>query len=395
MTYFIFNDRFSANVGDGLLSECLEWGLRRSMPDRTIRTIDIDGKTDYPHESSNKKINRLQNIIPRRLRRTVKDYLNLFRMQARLEKAIAQNGDSAQAFIIGGGHLITATSTYFPTRIHALSAIARREGIKFYIQSVGVSNPVEWKKTGRKFLQTVLDGNPDLSYVSVRDELSASYWGQAFSNSPPLHIVRDPGLLAIDVYGQKKNQDSATLRIGIGVIDDDTVRKLGSETVSRRMTKKDYIRMGKLIYERNCVPVYFTNGDFEDQELVERIQRDIFLGKEFSAEFAPRPESPVQLYEIIAGLNGVIAHRMHANVVAYSLMIPSIGLGWDIKLQSFFESIECTDRFISQNSFTPEHAVAAVFDAIENGIDEGQHQAVLLEALAGIGRLASALTAQN
>lgn len=32
-----------------------------------------------------------------------------------------------------------------------------------------------------------------------------------------------------------------------------------------------------------------------------------------------------------------MAHRLHANIVAYGLNIPSIGMNWDKKVESFFE----------------------------------------------------------
>ena len=43
----IFNVKYSPNLGDGLLSECLEAELALTVPGLTIESFDLAGRTDY------------------------------------------------------------------------------------------------------------------------------------------------------------------------------------------------------------------------------------------------------------------------------------------------------------------------------------------------------------
>lgn len=44
----LLNVKYSPNLGDGLLSECLERELARALPDCEVTSIDLAGRTGYP-----------------------------------------------------------------------------------------------------------------------------------------------------------------------------------------------------------------------------------------------------------------------------------------------------------------------------------------------------------
>src|SRR5262249_55528605 len=50
------------------------------------------------------------------------------------------------------------------------------------------------------------------------------------------------------------------------------------------------------------------------------------------------PEHPDELIDLIAGCALMVGHRMHANIIAFALGIPSVGFAWDDKVVSFFQS---------------------------------------------------------
>ena len=78
--------------------------------------------------------------------------------------------------------------------------------------------------------------------------------------------------------------------------------------------------------------LYFTNGAAEDNRVLAEISsRPAAEGTSFLV-----PKRPDDLVELISACSCIAAHRLHANIVAYSLNIPSVGMNWDKKVESFF-----------------------------------------------------------
>ncbi|RYD26520.1 MAG: polysaccharide pyruvyl transferase family protein, partial [Lysobacteraceae bacterium] len=55
MRIVVFNVKYSPNLGDGLLSECLEEELRSCGDDVSVVTVDIAGRTDYGTSGRNRR----------------------------------------------------------------------------------------------------------------------------------------------------------------------------------------------------------------------------------------------------------------------------------------------------------------------------------------------------
>ena len=89
---------------------------------------------------------------------------------------------------------------------------------------------------------------------------------------------------------------------------------------------------------------------------------------------AIQPLSPRQLVETIAGFAGVISGRLHANIIAYALNVPSIGLVWNDKLQIFGTKIGHPERFVCPDRFRPEFLANRLIHAIEEGINQEQKE---------------------
>lgn len=75
----------------------------------------------------------------------------------------------------------------------------------------------------------------------------------------------------------------------------------------------------------------------------------------------------------IAGFRAIIAHRLHANIIAYSLGIPSVGLSWDHKVVDI-GTISGRERYFTHvTATTPADTVALLHAAIAEGIDPPRH----------------------
>lgn len=87
---------------------------------------------------------------------------------------------------------------------------------------------------------------------------------------------------------------------------------------------------------------------------------------------APRPQKTIDLIKKIYSYKATISARLHANIIAVSYDIPTIGLVWNNKLKFFGERIECPERFLVKEQFTNANFVITVLEnAILNGYNKG------------------------
>ena len=69
----------------------------------------------------------------------------------------------------------------------------------------------------------------------------------------------------------------------------------------------------------------------------------------------------------ISSFKTIIACRMHANIIAYSLKIPSVGLIWNNKLALWGEKCGYSDRFIKAEDMNGSYAVDKIVQAMREG----------------------------
>ncbi len=93
---------------------------------------------------------------------------------------------------------------------------------------------------------------------------------------------------------------------------------------------------------------------------------------------------------LIGHADVLIAHRLHACVIAYALAIPAVGLAWDSKLDAFFESVGRA-AYICPGGVTVGDLVARVAEAWRDGMDVRAAAAVAEEARRNINEMLAAI----
>ena len=131
----------------------------------------------------------------------------------------------------------------------------------------------------------------------------------------------------------------------------------------------------------------FCNGAEEDRAALDAVIADpgvaamVLTGV---VSLAPPPATPRDLALTIAGMKAVVAHRLHACIVAWSYGLPVVGLGWDRKVESFFASVGAEAAFAGGDGV----AAAAVADRLTAALklrpDPGHHARVLAETEAAV-----------
>ncbi len=87
------------------------------------------------------------------------------------------------------------------------------------------------------------------------------------------------------------------------------------------------------------------------------------------------PNTPEELCKIISSLDFLVAFRLHAQIVAYSYGVKSIGFAWDVKVRSFSQIIGREDFFLDMEELRNNEQVGiAIKESLETEIDENRQK---------------------
>lgn len=332
----LLNVKYSPNLGDGLLSECLERELARALPGCKARSIDLAGRSAYPVAPGRTRGAALALLerSPPRLRRFVAGAMLDALLTMRLRRHYRQSLAGADAVVLGGGNLLSDADLNFPKKIAGALEQARRLSLPVAVHGVGVS--ARWSTAGKRlFTQAFVEAR--LSSASVRDPLSRTAWQRHFADRAVAapQLVIDPGVLASLHYAPAPASASGR-RIGLCVTDPLAVR-YHSEAAHGADLDAWYPASLRSLVEAGFEIVLFTNGSPEDRDYlnarfhdwIRKARGPVTLGRSF--------DTPRDLATFVSGCDAIVAHRMHACIAAYSFGVPAVGLRWDVKLDSFFE----------------------------------------------------------
>jgi len=388
--FVIFGLPYSSNVGDGVIADCLRAGLLEAAPGSTVQSIDISGRESIGEVTV--KHRSLALVILRMLPRPLAQRLVMFRLGRlldRFEKDWRQAAAGADLAIIGGGQIFSDADLNFCLKIERVARILDTIGCPVVVHAAGVAN--NWSPRGRALFRRLLNCN--LRAVGLRDETSITNWlDQMGEDGPQPILTRDPALLAAHVYEVDEiTQDN---RVGLCVTDP-AILSYHAEGREAAISKSEtFAEIALALVARGHRVTLFCNGAAEDRAALSAVQRRTEIAAaiaEGQIDIAPPPDNPAELAAIIGHLRAVIAHRLHACILGYAFRRPIVGLGWDQKLESFFQSVGLEDYFLPAKSVTPETAVRLIEAAQQAGIDPDRHDAIVAETRSAIRAIFSAL----
>jgi hypothetical protein len=110
----LLNLRYSPNLGDVLLCECLEYGLRKAAPRLDVVQLDIAGRRDFAQGSARRlaAMAMLQRL-PRPVRQRIARFV-LGRSLRRTEPYWQAELATVDAAVVGGGGLFADADLNFP-----------------------------------------------------------------------------------------------------------------------------------------------------------------------------------------------------------------------------------------------------------------------------------------
>lgn len=391
MKVLVFNVKYSENLGDGLLAECVEAALAGRSSEIEVETIDLAGRRAFAAGHGARRrlaLGFLSQLPSHARRRFVRAALEnrLSRLQTEWDARIA----AADAVVIGGGNLFQDDDLNFPLKIATVLDCVLRHDRPLAIYAVGVSK--HWSKQAYDLFARLK--RTRLVHLSVRDVFAQDAWRDHFPEGPDPKLVRDPGLLVHALPTNVKPLALPKRQMTVGICVTDPVilqRHADARTASIPFSAVSAYRdlIGMLLDDDHRVTL-FCNGAREDQAFAQRIinsvskHRAVKLG---TMDISRRPLLPEDLVRTIQSMDVVLAHRLHACIAAYALGVPHVGLGWDKKVEGFFNSVGRENYFVKDALLPPEQIASMLKTAQIEGIDALRHEAIVAEARAGISNM--------
>jgi polysaccharide pyruvyl transferase WcaK-like protein len=247
--------------------------------------------------------------------------------------------------VIGGGQLLRDNRLGFPTRLATIveAAVQLDRPIAFFAVGVGQ----HWTGAGRYFFRKALT-SPNVFSIDCRDANSVDRLEREI---PSLHGKVGE---TVDAVLAKPNYDQERLRVddsvGLCIMDTTVIHWTDRNHVfcDEQKAIEFWVRLIEVLSELGLKVRLFTNGSPVDHAFATEIERKA-IGIDranIDAMLLPRPTRPDMLVKLIGSFKSIVAFRLHANIAAFTLGVPSIALSWDDKVRQFMEYSGQLDRYV-------------------------------------------------
>ncbi len=261
------------------------------------------------------------------------------------------------AVIFVGGAFLKFRHEKFYSQIHALLTVADACKVPVFFNGVGIEG---FDSTDERclMLKQALSF-PCVKGISVRDDLDTLVNDYLEKRKLPVKAVFDPAVWCPETYAEYLKDITPRPVIGLGITRENLFADNGHPEIDRKFQLDYWKSIVKLLEAKGLDWELFTNGASRDELFAQDVLSYIGHGSK-----APTPVQAHHVVTTIAGYSGIIAGRMHSNIVAYSLGVPSVGLIWNEKLSMWGQRIRSAEQFMTvQDMRKPAKAVNALLAA--------------------------------
>ena len=305
------------NLGDGVIADCAEYLIKKAIPHKYKNAYTL-----FPY-----------NIYS-------EDY------------EIIRHAD---LIIFAGGGIIKYKYEKFYIYITNILNQAQLYHIPVLFNGVGVEGYDERDEKCQRLKKAL---NFDcVKVITVRDDLENLKENYIFNSNIVLKSVYDSAVWLKETYRIKRKE---TGKVGLGIVRHRIFHDNGIENIDKDYLLKFWREIIELCNKHGIKWQIFTNGLKSDEEFAVEVLEYAGYGKEIDKYKAHRLNEASELVDLISGYEAIIASRLHANIIAYVLGIPSIAPVWNEKLIFWGKKIRHEERFIPTGELRSEK----VFDAL-------------------------------
>lgn len=378
----VFGEKYSDNLGDGVISECLEFAFNKvnllNGVEVEVTTHDLSMRDNYKLGVSERDDNKssLVSVYYRRIKKLVG--WELFRSKSFHQKYKYVVKDS-DLVVIGGGQIFLDNELNFPVKLRALTKILDKYHINRAFVCCGVSSKMSI--IGRYIFRQLVN-KPSVLGLIVRDMNSITNAKSVLSYPSP-YFLTDPAIISSDLYSKNTSlfKDFQGVTIGVNVMDFITLEKCYKNEISRDVILDVWVKFINKLLNSGYRVVLHTNGSAEDNNSLQILSERLDLNKNI---LIMMPKNPSELATIISNLDALVAYRLHANILAYSLSVPSVGVVWDDKVSEFASITERSNFFIGKNQINSDYFYEVLQNALSSPIDQNKLNELKLNFYNGI-----------
>lgn len=271
---------------------------------------------------------------------------------------------AADLIIFAGGGLVKYKQEKFHVYVPQILECAQAHDIPVFFNSVGVEGYDPFDERCRRLAQAL--NFPCVKGISVRDDLNTLVHEYINTGHAAVSSAVDCAVFTPQVYGIQRDTKSDV--IGLGIVRYRIFEDYGIPQVTREVQLKMWKGIALELEARGYRWQLFVNGLRSDYDFALEVLEYMGRREQAGRLLAERPVTGRELVETTASYAGVIACRMHANIIAYALGIPSIGLVWNDKMVFWGERIGYPQRFLQYGQFDPALIVQSMTDSMREGV---------------------------
>lgn len=277
-------------------------------------------------------------------------HLNNPKLRKRFEEMLCDT----DTVIFAGGGIIECEHYGCHNYIKLITEICEHNRIDIIYNAVGFNGDFNEKIGGYRTLKKCINSRC-VKGISVRENIEEM---RKYTNKD-VTLVCDPACYSSDTYNMYSKRESENMYVGIGLIRPDIFREFGYD-----LSDDDVLTLYTGIISKLQKTGYqiqlFTNG----------VEADACFGRKINESLRTKmdiivPKNDEDFIKIIAHFRAILAARMHACIVSYSLNIPSINLCWNSKLIHFYNNIGYDDRCVTPDNFNPDLVVNKLISIID------------------------------
>ena len=261
--------------------------------------------------------------------------------------------------VIFAGGIFKVSNEKFWLYIPELLREADRLGVPVFFSAIGVEAYYPDDERSVELREAL--NLPCVKGISVRDDILTLR--RDYITNPDIHIssVYDPAVWCKKVYAEalEDNDPEKKLLIGVGIAREKLFEDYGHPEVTKEVQMEFWLGVIAELEKRKIPWMLFTNGDHGDEMMADEVLAAVGHGDK-----APAPADSTELVRMISGFSAVFAARMHSNIIAYALGIPSVGIIWNQKLRFWGKKIGCPERFFETDEMDP----AVMVQTLENAL---------------------------
>jgi polysaccharide pyruvyl transferase WcaK-like protein len=390
----LFNAKFSPNLGDGLLSECLEAGLIAAGADPATTSIDLAARTGFgPATPGRGALLAGLQALPGPLRRAAIGVPLRLAGARKWHPHYVAGLRGADGVVVGGGNLLADLDLNFPTKLSLALDAARAAGLPCAIYGCGMSPG--WSRRGLAMMRTALRGL-DLRGVFLRDAASKAAWDELLAPAAGREavVVRDPGLLAASVHPRiPQAPGDGRPVIGIGIMSHVAIRYHSETALTEDDLTRWYLDLARALAAAGCRLRAFTNGSPEDVAYADALLPKMrALPAVAPVLEAVTQTDPQGLCDNVAGCDAIASFRLHAVIAAHAYGIPALALAWDRKVASYMASVDRPHDLVDVACSVASASADRLRILARDGLPDGHAARIANEARHGVAMLWAAMT---